>query len=850
MTASIERNVYVLRRELPNPIHYVRSTNAISLIFHFRDIEIPSGATAQVYVRKPSSKEVYNTAVISGSDVTVDITTQMFIEAGKNILQVQINQGEENLVTFEQPVIVHENYTEGDAEQSENESTLLQQYVDEVAQAAEDAKNEVQNEVANGKNDLDDYVEALKETIPADYTELSESVEQLERNKAPAIIEEASGAEITLDDSGPAHVKDLQLYGYSKQTQTTGAQLIKYPYLKPDGFTNNGITYTVSDDGIITANGTATDQSLFCMASESSGWRPSGKVFLSGCPSGGSPATYRIQLYNYNAEDAIAIDNGEGTAIDFTNTDASWNLCIRIAPGYTANNLVFKPMLNSGTSALPWEPYSGGVASPSPDWAQPIHSVADEKNLLELSDSVSDTAGGITVKSNGDGTYSYVGTANAVAINVWLAGFSSNETPLLTLKEGSYYAPRSESLLYSGGNILNGSNDVITVPDGGIDITGVRAPSAVVGMTYNKNIYPMLNVGSTPLPWRPYGHNVTIKSRGANLVDFPKNLVSSFDGISVKALGDGTFLYSGTATKQDINVWLAGRYGVTTPIITLKKGEYSAPRSEALFYSNTNYLNANDVITVPDGGIDITGVRAPSAVVGMTYNKNIYPMLNVGSTPLPWQPYVAPSSALITLTDSLRGIPVTSGGNYTDEDGQQWIADYIYRRQTDGKWMLWRNCGRVEYIGGDDENWTYEGAYFRFMTSSRVSNALVGDGRSMVICNRGLYHRVGVGSGYTFIANGPRFYYSPDPSMDSVDSFKTWLQSNPLEVVYQIATPTVEELPENAQTELNGLYTYNLHTDMWNSDNSYMVLKYVADTKSYIDKKISEISDAIIERLN
>ena len=104
--------------------------------------------------------------------------------------------------------------------------------------------------------------------------------------------------------------------------------------------------------------------------------------------------------------------------------------------------------------------------------------------------------------------------------------------------------------------------------------------------------------------------------------------------------------------------------------------------------------------------MDITGIRAPSAVTGTNYNKIIYPMLNRGSTPLPWQPYVAPSSALITLTDSLRGIPVDSGGNYTDESGQQWIADYIYRRQTDGKWMLWRNCGEAEYDGSEDEAWT------------------------------------------------------------------------------------------------------------------------------------------------
>lgn len=88
-----------------------------------------------------------------------------------------------------------------------------------------------------------------------------------------------------------------------------------------------------------------------------------------------------------------------------------------------------------------------------------------------------------------------------------------------------------------------------------------------------------------------------------------------------------------------------------------------------------------------------------------------------------------------------------------------------------------------------------------------------------------------------------------------VNTLKTWLdakksEGNPCYFIAPLATPTIEELPDDVQTELNGLYTYNLHTDMWNSDNAHMDLQYVADTKSYIDKKISEISDAIIKRLN
>ena len=84
-------------------------------------------------------------------------------------------------------------------------------------------------------------------------------------------------------------------------------------------------------------------------------------------------------------------------------------------------------------------------------------------------------------------------------------------------------------------------------------------------------------------------------------------------------------------------------------------------------------------------------------------------MLNGGSTPKPWEPYTggkpSPSpdypqeiksagdsgSVAVTLRDGngktqtltlptpngLPGIPVTSGGNYTDRNGQQWVCDEV-----------------------------------------------------------------------------------------------------------------------------------------------------------------------------
>ena len=561
-----------------------------------------------------------------------------------------------------------------------------------------------------------DNMTEQQETFENTVTENVDNIRYVvETETAPPIIEEASGAEITLDDSAYRQVRDLKLYGYSKQTQTTGAQLLDSSNFPAKGY---GITLSIDDDEWIVLNGTSTNIVLFAAHVDTPF---SGNVY------------YSVNNYSANnniilrfcAEDDSTITE---TALDVANKTGSYNFAqpvgavkIRIASGVTLTNFRLRPMINAGTYALPWEPYSGGVASPSPDWAQPITSVGD-------------------------------------------------------------------------------------------------------------------------------GGSVTVNSAGANLIDVSKKAINqAINGITVKALGDGTFSYSGTAGAGNINVWLAGDWSSTKEVIHLREGEYTALIDEAIYVNDEALVNPGSKIEAPSNGIPITGVRAPQASTGTYYNKTIYPMISRGSTPLPWQPYVAPSSALVTLTDSLRGIPVSSGGNYTDESGQQWIADYIYRRQTDGKWMIWRNCNEVLIDGS--ATWIFNNqtdTLIQFVNWSAISkSSLFSNIISEVGVGAELIEGAWIFEGYALVLCLKKILLS----QETTEGVRQWCEENPFHVVYQLATPTFEELPENVQTELNGLYTYNLHTDMWNSDGAYMGLKYVADTKTWINNKIAGLSTAMIENL-
>lgn len=583
--------------------------------------------------------------------------------------------------------------------------------------------DELKEENQTFKDDMTEQQETFESTVTENVDNIRYVVET---ETCPPIIEEASGAEITLDDSSYRQVRDLQLYGYSRQVQTTGAQLID---LTSKGTTQNGVTFTIKEDGGIVANGTATSVAVLNMNVPSH--PSSGQYYLSGCPSGGSNETYRVELRDASGV-VLHIDNGSGAA--FTVSQRVSIADIRIASGYTCNNLVFYPMLNAGTSALPWEPYSGGYASPSPDWAQPITSAGDSgsvavesqgANLFQTTGITDISAGGATIKNNGDGSFTISGSGN-LSENLRKTYTTSHEEFLKSFREGVY------------------------------TLSGAEA-----GSPY---IYTAFRYNNASLEANTRLRDVSSMTLSESIMDKEETVVD--------------FGFFGGKTQK----------------------------------------------IVP---------------------QVVYPMLNRGSTPLPWQPYAAPSSALITLTDSLCGIPVTSGGNYTDADGQQWIADYIYRRQTDGKWMIWRNCGSIVYDGSEDEAWSQSPSVsYRFIINGSTSPALsAAIASSFKVSTKGT---TDVGQFVVNDGNNSRYFNS---NQNSLEAWKTWLAENPQTVVCQLATPTIEELPENVQTELNGLYTYNLHTDMWNNDGAYMNLKYVADTKTWINNKIAGLSTAMIENL-
>lgn len=149
---KIERDIRVLcDRGDFEKIDYVQGTNAIPIILHIRDYDIPAGCTARVYVKRPDGTVEYDNAEISGNDVEVNVKNSMFSVAGNSVLQIKITKESSVLVTFGLTVCVKQNYID-DSFKSENGTDIFDSMTEEMKAYMEDAKEDSANSAAASGN--------------------------------------------------------------------------------------------------------------------------------------------------------------------------------------------------------------------------------------------------------------------------------------------------------------------------------------------------------------------------------------------------------------------------------------------------------------------------------------------------------------------------------------------------------------------------------------------------------------------------------------------------------------------------------------------------------------------------
>lgn len=174
----------------------------------------------------------------------------------------------------------------------------------------------------------------------------------------------ASGKTIRIDDcaSGEYPVK-VKVTGVDDpatvRVYRSGINALPYPFYNTTK-TVNGITFTDNGDGTVTANGTATAQATFTIASRSQYYLPPTTVYISGCPAGGGASTYQVSFAIYNGatfgKSYVEYGTGRSVNLNGETYDGCIFYCI-VNAGATVSNLVFKPMVEIGTPMGEYTPF-------------------------------------------------------------------------------------------------------------------------------------------------------------------------------------------------------------------------------------------------------------------------------------------------------------------------------------------------------------------------------------------------------------------------------------------------------------------------------------------------------------
>lgn len=565
------------------------------------------------------------------------------------------------------------------------------------------------------QKNISQHAGVVMASIPADYTTTSKLADKAERTKADAIICSAEGESVVkMDDSSDDKLRGLKIFGKTSQVTTTGKNMLS-PFTKGTAIsTTNGSTYESSRSAVtdfipvdFNANPRYHVSGMLNTLYSFTAAYNANREFLGRTAAG---ANSEITLNASNFSGGTAVGTGDITYIRVSIYENSPTVSGSI---YDIDKM--KAQLEPGNTATEYEPYSGGVASPSPEWPQELVSIENPNvhiygnNILPVSEI---TAYNITATPQPDGSVLYTGTSSGNAWHVYQ----------------ECYLP----------------------------ITG----------TYTLTV-----------------HNSRPTTKGSLIQ------LSDEDGVVVKSWiaveTDHTSVFEGVAGGRIR--WNIG-------------------------------LEEGDVV-----------------------NTTVKLIVSVGDTVLPWEPYSG--HQIVVPTHTISGIPVSSGGNYTDSNGQQWACDEIDFER--GVYV--QHFKTVSFTG--QENWVQDTNY---SCAYRVGAGHISIGGLCThyptyFTTEDIGTVPGVYMAYTVnhIITDTRF-------VNDLNGFTAFLAEEyeagrPVTVLRRLNEPVEIPLTASEIEAFKALHSNYPTTTVLNDSGASMRVTYNADTKTWIENLIDSKIAAYLE---
>ena len=584
---------------------------------------------------------------------------------------------------------------------------------------------------------------------------------------------------------------DFKIYGDTEQDTTTGKNLIPNTQTSQ---TINGVTLT-NIGGSYKISGTATAQVVFRIDPLLSELNlVNGETYTYSAnqtlPSG---VVTRLEIYNNNNWIRVFTSNldtsNQYRTATLNTTDGNilrQSIIITSGTNVNINNLGL--MLEKGSQATSYEPYTGGIASPNPDYSQEVKVVTGDntinitgKNLFSgfiKGKGLNNNTGEITTKSTGaisdyisvsfENNNKYYLSGITGTLRNYVAAYNSNKEFLGRTGATNRY--------YIG---LNSGSFTAGTPQGTGDIKYVivyqyeQSGSTTGSIDDVDNLQVQLEKGSTATNYEEYKGFTQEINLGKNLFD--KTTVTDDKYIDTTG-GEG----SSTNYQASDYISIVPNTYITLSGNTQIEANYAAKLafydSSKTFISyqdmaigNNTYLVPNNAkytrFSIRDGDLD-----------------NI--QLELGTQATQYSPYKEP-------------IELCKIGNY---------QDYIYREND--KWYIHKKIDKVVLDGSESwavsgtgtDNWFYY--WYSGITpqsgNDLYSNYFVGVAIGGTNTDIGLF----MPSNYIRIRTNTE---------DTSANFKTWLSTHNTIVYYVLATPTNTIIEDTELIEqLNKLMTQPL----------------------------------------
>lgn len=216
----------------------------------------------------------------------------------------------------------------------------------------------------------------------------------------------------------------LKIEGKSEQVTTNGYQLFDASKLQTK--TQGGATVTNNGDGSFTVSGSGSLNDNCRLHKSISNIKASDYFKVGKLTFNADGITYPrvfFQLWEDGVENLFNIDLNGKTSGSVEITQDMLNRGNKIEFGIVGSTNqpikagTIKPMLYQEGDGT-WEPFTGGMPSPNPNYPQEIRNALDEplvsvgRNLFDASKLQTKTQGGATVTNNGDGSFTVSGSGN------------------------------------------------------------------------------------------------------------------------------------------------------------------------------------------------------------------------------------------------------------------------------------------------------------------------------------------------------------------------------------------------------------------------------------------------------